>query len=94
MIERNEVVRVDVDSGSVETSAGARIGDTEDRIKSLYAGRITVGPHKYTDGHYLTVVPADKADSAFRLIFETDGNRVTRYRSGKRPQVEYVERCG
>lgn len=94
MIEKNVIVRVDVDSGSVETSIGARVGDSEDRIKSLYAGRVTVGPHKYTDGHYLTVTPASPADSAFRIVFETDGKRVTRYRAGKRPQVEYVEGCG
>lgn len=94
MIEGNDIVRVDVDSGPVATSTGARVGDTEERILSLYPGRVAVGPHKYTKGHYLTVTPANPADSAFRLIFETDGKVVTRYRSGKRPQVEYVEGCG
>jgi hypothetical protein len=94
MIEGSEIVRIDVDSGNVTTSLGARVGDTEERIKQLYAGRVTPGPHKYSTGHYLTVTPADAADSAFRLVFETDGKTVTRYRAGKRPQVEYVEGCG
>jgi hypothetical protein len=94
MIENNVIVRVDVDSATIQTVQGARVGDTEDRIQSLYSGRVAVGPHKYTKGHYLTVTPADPADSAFRLIFETDGQRVVRYHAGKRPQVEYVEGCG
>lgn len=94
MVERGRIARVDIDSAAVATSAGARVGDSEERIWSLYAGRVTVSPHKYTDGHYLTVVPADPADSAFRIIFETEHDRVVRYRAGQRPAVEYVERCG
>jgi hypothetical protein len=94
MVENNRIVRVDVDSGALTTAAGARIGDTEERVKGLYAGRLVVRPHKYSGGRYLVVMPAAAADSAFRLIFETDGKRVTRYRAGHRPQVEYVEGCG
>lgn len=95
MIEGGSIVRVDVDSGSVPTAAGARVGDPESRIQELYAGRVDLGPHKYAPGgHYLTVRPTDPADSAFRLIFETDGKQVTRFRAGQRPQVDYVERCG
>jgi len=93
MVEHGRISRVDVDRGTVATAEGARIGDTEQRIKSLYAGRVQVQPHKYTDGHYLVVTPTNPADSAYRLIFETDGAKVTRYRSGKRPAVEYVETC-
>ena len=93
MVEDGVVGRVDVLEGTVATSAGARIGDTEATIKKLYAGLVTVSPHKYTDGHYLTVVPKLQADSAFRIVFETDGARVLQYRGGRRPQVEYVEGC-
>jgi hypothetical protein len=94
MIEGGRIARIDVDSATVATAAGARVGDREERIQNLYAGRVTVSPHKYTDGHVLTVVPADPADSAFRIVFETENGRVVRYRAGRRPPVEYVERCG
>lgn len=94
MIEGGQFVRVDVDSGSMPTAAAVRVGDTEDRVKEAYPGRVTVSPHKYTQGHYLTVAPENPADSAYRLVFETDGKRVVRFRGGQRPQVEYVERCG
>ena len=93
MINDGKLARVDIrDNTSIKTAQGAGIGDTEDRIKSLYAGQVTVQPHKYTDGHYLVVkqtgAPADE-----RIIFETDGKKVTEFRAGKMPAVEYVEGC-
>ena len=91
MLENGRVARVEVRSGSIATSTGARIGDSESRIKSLYAG-IATTPHKYvTGGHYLTVTGSDPAN---RIVFETDGSKVTTFRSGKTPAVEYVEGCG
>jgi hypothetical protein len=92
MVEGRRVVRVEVDSGTVATAEGARIGDTEARIQQLYAGRVEVQPHKYTDGHYLVVRPA-QADTTHLLVFETDGRVVERFRAGQKPQVEYVEGC-
>lgn len=93
MMEGARVVRVEVDSGSVATAEGARIGDTEARIQQLYPGRVTVGPHKYTDGHYLTVQPSEPSDTTHLVVFETDGRVVERFRGGRKPQVEYVEGC-
>jgi hypothetical protein len=93
MIDEGRVARVDVDSAGVATASGARVGDTEERVASLYPGRVRVMPHKYEEGgHYLTVNAAD--DSSFAIVFETSKGRVTRYRAGRRPAVEYVEGCG
>jgi hypothetical protein len=88
------IARVDIDDPKVTTISGAKIGDTEARIKSLYPGQIEVTPHNYVqNGHYLTLKPKDKADQNYRVIFETDGQRVTRYRAGKLPEVQFVEGC-
>jgi hypothetical protein len=93
MVNEGRVARVEVDSGAVRTVEGAGIGDAEARVRELYAGRVTETPHKYTSGRYLTVTPAAPADSAFRLVFETDGAKVTRFRAGRLPEVEWVEGC-
>jgi hypothetical protein len=93
MILDDTVARVDVDSAGVRTAEGAQVGDTEARVLELYKGRVTVEPHKYTgpEGHYLVVAPP--GDTLHRIIFETDGQRVTGYRVGRRPAVELVEGC-
>jgi hypothetical protein len=91
MLANGRVARVEVRSGSTATGAGARIGDSEARINSLYAGRVTSAPHKYNPGgHYLTVT----GSGSNRIVFETDGSSVTNYRAGRTPEVEQVERCG
>ncbi|MFL5595877.1 MAG: hypothetical protein ACJ77S_00295 [Gemmatimonadaceae bacterium] len=93
MLEDGKIARFEIRSGGITTAEGARIGDTESRIKSLYAGRVTTTPHKYLPGaHYLTV--ASSSDPNARIVFETDGSKVTEFRSGRIPAVELVERCG
>lgn len=94
MVVEGKIARVDVvDSSSITTGEGARIGDTEERVKSLYGDRVTVTNHKYEDGHYLTVRSATANDTLHRIIFETSNGKVTRYRAGAMPGVEYVEGC-
>ncbi len=61
--------------------------------QQLYPGQVSISPHKYVDGHYLIVTPSAPADSTYRLVFETDGKLVTRFRSGKMPEVTWVEGC-
>jgi hypothetical protein len=93
MAERGRIVRADVTTGTASTAEGAAIGDSEARILELYPSLRRL-PHKYTTGSYLIVVPNVPADTLFRYVFETDGSRVTRFRAGLLPAVEYVEGCG
>lgn len=90
MVVDDHIARVDVEDPSVATSVGAHIGDSEERIKRLYLNQVEVTPHKYTEGHYLTVTPSG---SSYRIVFETDGEKVTRYRAGRMPEVSWVEGC-
>lgn len=93
MINDGTLARIDIDSGGVATAEGARIGDSEAQIQSIYPGRVTVQPHKYTAGHYLVVGPAAGSDTTLRILFETDSVRVTSYRAGRMPEVTWVEGC-
>jgi len=99
MVTNGRIARVDNFSNKqVTTIKGAKIGDTEDRIISLYPGQIKVTRHPYqrlplTNQKYLTFVPKDAADKNYRIIFETSKNRVERFRSGKIPEVDQVEGC-
>lgn len=92
MLSSDTVVRVDVVDTVLKTREGARVGNSEAEIQQMYAGRVTVQPHKYVaGGHYLVVTAPGSANN--RLVFETDGKVVTRYRVGREPEVEYVESC-
>ena len=93
MTERGRIVRVDVDdSSTVATTQGARVGWTEAQVLAAYPGA-RVEPHKYEDGHYLVALPGAPGDTTHRIVFETAGGVVTRFRGGVTPQVEYVEGC-
>ncbi len=84
-----QVVRVDVTSFAVRTDTGVGVGDSEASVLEAYGDAITASPHKYVPGgHYLTVAAGDN-----RIVFETDGMWVTRYRVGRLPEVEWVEGC-
>jgi hypothetical protein len=94
MVVRGKVARIDVDTGSVTTEDGAKIGDSEDRLKSIYDDDLRVEPHKYIEGgHYMTVM-GDSASAGKAIVFETDGKRVTMFRAGRLPEVKWVEGCG
>ncbi|WP_267871531.1 hypothetical protein [Nostoc sp. CHAB 5715] len=41
----------------------------------------------------VSIIPKDRANQNYRVVFETDGKRVTQFRSGKLPEVEFVEGC-
>jgi len=92
MVEGGRIARVDVDSAGIRTADGVGLGDAEADVLRRYGARARVSVHKYDDeGHYVTVV--DPKDTTFALVFETSAGRVTRYRAGRRPAVEYVEGC-
>jgi len=91
MMSGPRVVRIDVRSSRYATDRGARVGDSEARIKRLYKGEYKVSRHKYFEaGRYIEV---EAKDGRYLLIFETDGRRVTTFRVGRPEQVGYVEGC-
>ncbi len=92
MVVRDSVARLDVRDSSLATEANVRVGDPESRVLAAYRGRVTTQPHKYVSGgHYLTVT--SPSDTTMRLLFETDGKKVTSYRVGRMPEVRWVEGC-
>lgn len=97
MVDEGRIVRFDVMAGSaIRTLSGIGVGATETEVLAAYSGRIETQPHPYggPEGkHYLVFTPADAADQHLSLIFETDGQRVTRFRSGLADPVSWIEGC-
>lgn len=91
MVSDGKIVRVNLSSAAYKTSTGAKIGDTESQVQSLYNGKLQVESHRYDEkGNYLTLI--DKAqDRAIR--FETDGKVITLIYGGRNNEVHFVEDC-
>jgi hypothetical protein len=93
MVVEGRIVRVEVDSAGLPSDRGAGVGMSEAEVQGRYGDSLQIMPHKYdTAGHYLVHAPG-APDTAYRVLFETDGARVTRYRAGQLPEVQWVEGC-
>jgi hypothetical protein len=76
------------------TISGIGIGSTEEGVEAAYPGQIERTRHEYEpDGAYLTLIPRDLDDQAYRLRFSTDGATVQEIHAGFAPAVGYVEGC-
>ena len=98
MVTKGRIARVNINNKRITTIRGAKIGDTIDRIISLYPGQIQIIKAPLTsrpegNSKHLTFVPKDTADKNYRIIFETTFDRVREFRSGKLPEVEFLEGC-
>ncbi|MCD9029295.1 lectin [Luteimonas sp. BDR2-5] len=90
MVEGDRFSRIDVRNNGYTAPGGGKVGMDRADIDRLYAGRVEASPHKYVDGaQYLRV-----RDGGAALVFETDADgKVTEWRIGVPPQVDYVEGC-
>lgn len=95
MIGDGTFARFGTESARFLAPGGGKVGMRKAEIAALYAGSIEEQPHKYGDGQYLRIKDAGGGKGV--LIFETDGKgdaaKVTEWRVGVPPQVDYVEGC-
>lgn len=93
MIEGDRFSRVDVRAEEVVAPGGGRVGMNAEEIGRLYGDRVERRPHKYVEGARYLRIP-DAAGGNGVLLFATDADgRVTEWRVGVPPQVDYVEGC-
>ncbi|HVR82088.1 MAG TPA: lectin [Luteimonas sp.] len=93
MIESDKFVRYDVGNDKEIAPGGGKRGMSADDIRELYSSRIQVQPHKYVEGGKVLRIKANDGSGGV-LIFETDATgKVTAWRVGQPPQVDYVEGC-
>lgn len=93
MISYRRIIRVDVapDAG-IKTVSGVGVGDSEEDVLRVYGDGIKREPHPYVpEGSYLVYRPA--GERRLLLIFETNGKRVTSFRSGLAGPVRAIEGC-
>jgi len=92
MFEGGRLVRMDVDDPRIEAPGGARVGLPAAELAALYGQALEQRPHKYVEqARYLRLAPQGQ-DGV--LVLETDSQgRISQWRIGVPPQVDYVEGC-
>lgn len=93
MAEDGKFVRYDVRTDKQAAPGGGKVGMTADELRKLYGHALQSSPHKYVEGgRYLSLATSGAAPS--KLVFETDAaGKVSAWRVGLSPQVDYVEGC-
>jgi hypothetical protein len=93
MVTHQRIARIEVHKTPTMSVSGAYIGMSEQRLKSLYSP-LEMQAHKYNPkGHvfiYRSKLPVYKP---YTMLFETDGQQVTTFRSGLNEEVNWVEGC-
>ena len=93
MFEGGRFVRYDVGTAKEAAPGGGKVGMDEAQIRALYGARVVTQPHKYVSGANYLRIAVPHGDEV--LVFETDAQgRITRWRVGVPPQIDYVEGCG
>jgi len=100
MMSSEKIVRIDIRAADSEKkmappvtdSKGFGIGASEKSVVDAYGPVLQVSPHKYgdADDHYLRITSPDGKSA---LLFETWDGKVTTFRTGIPPYVDYVEGC-
>jgi hypothetical protein len=81
--------RVTLGSAFFATKSGLRVGMAESEIRKIYGSKARRSPHAYVQGgSYYKVTRGNR-----RLVFETDGTKITAISGGRRPEVDYIEGC-
>ena len=92
MIENDKFVRYGIGTDKEAAPGGGKVGMSATQVYDLYAGRVEERPHKYVEGGKNLRIQSE--DGASALIFEIDAaGKVTAWRAGVPPQVDYVEGC-
>ena len=87
------VERGDIDTVEIGTRSGGRIGRTEDWIRHAWPDHIQASPLPDGSGNLLAFVPQDESDQEFRIMFQTDGEKVIRMWAGRLPWVAELGGC-
>lgn len=94
MFENDLLVRYSVESPEIAAPGGGKVGMDEAAVQALYGGTLESLPHKYVRGGKVLKSAEDAGGLPSKLLFELDAaGKVTSWRVGMVPQVDYVEGC-
>ncbi|HEX7813562.1 lectin [Dyella sp.] len=91
LFEDDKFARYDVANAKETAPGGGKVGMSETQIRALYPN-LQKSPQKYEEGAFDLRVPGD-GGSTLLFALGKDG-KVSAWRVGVAPQIDYVEGCG
>jgi hypothetical protein len=98
MMSGKRIVRFDIETRHFATSRGGRVGMLESDLQSLYGNKLKVQPNHYNSQEHILIFEPGGNMKGYAEVFETEVNQygqqvVRSMRSGRQPEVEYIEGC-
>ncbi len=87
------IVRLDVTKRGVRTSSGIGVGSTEGEVIAAYGKRLWIDPHPTRSAQGWHLMQIFSGDDKAKIVFETNGKRVVRYRAGLYPDIDFAQGC-
>lgn len=91
MLEHGRFVRYDVRGDRETAPGGARVGMDKARVLALYGDKVMESPAKYDAG--ASTLRVEGSDGGVLVLDIGADGKVTAWRVGVPPQIDYVEGC-
>jgi hypothetical protein len=90
----SRLVRLDIDTPDWQTQSGARVRMPESKFLPLYPRRLRPEPHPFdSTGRYYFLDARDPLYKGLAILFESDGERITKMRAGQAQFLYPTEAC-
>ena len=93
MVNNGSIAVANVSNPSIKTLRGAQIGDSESKIRLMYPGQLKPAESLSVRTKNLQFVPKDLEDRNYRIVFSFRQGKLVNFRSGRLPEVLWVEGC-
>ncbi|MCY7407853.1 MAG: hypothetical protein LH631_10865, partial [Alkalinema sp. CAN_BIN05] len=93
MLNKGSIAVAYVANPQIKTLRGVGIGDSESKVRSLYAGQLKPGESLSARTKVLQFVPKDVEDQNDRIVFSFVNGKLRSFRSGRLPEVGWIEGC-
>ena len=93
MVNEGSIAVANVFNPAIKTLRGAQIGDSESKIRSMYPRQLKPAESISGRTKVLQFVPKDAEDRNYRIVFSFRQGKLVSFRSGRLPEVLWLEGC-
>ncbi|XDD41705.1 hypothetical protein AB3N58_10325 [Leptospira sp. WS60.C2] len=88
-----KLTRIYISNTKLSTISNIGIGDSLEKAKSTYKGKIKEEREHYNNTIRYIFIPSDSQDKNYGIIFDSDDEKITSISVGQYPELHLVEGC-